>query len=118
MGRLVAALSKEKKLSGRYGCCYHLPLTYVWLPCLQIKSCYDDDGELKSAAELIKLSLDEASMLASLYQTIPAATNLGRSWSSVGERQSPTYQQLPLPKRAETFNGFDQDQIKSPGRLD
>ncbi|XP_067932612.1 rho guanine nucleotide exchange factor 2-like isoform X3 [Watersipora subatra] len=78
-----------------------------------IKSSYDDDGELKSASELIKLSLDEASMLASLYQTLPAATNLGRSWSSVGERHSPTYQQLPLPKRAETFNGFDQE-IKSP----
>ena len=54
-------------------------------------------------------------MLASLYQTVPAGTNLSRSWSSVGERQSPTYQQLPLPKRAETFNGFDQD-AKTPGK--
>ena len=83
---------------------------------IQIKSCYDDEGELRSAAELIRLSIDEASNLASLYQTIPPSTNLGRSWSSVGERQSPTYQQLPLPKRAETFNGFDQDQVKSPGK--
>ncbi len=35
------------------------------------------------------------------------STNLSRSVSSAGEHESSTYQAPPLPKRAETFSGFE-----------
>lgn len=43
-------------------------------------------------------------MASSLYAS---GTNLSRSVSSVGEHQSETYVSPTLPKRAETFGGFD-----------
>lgn len=46
-----------------------------------------------------------ASRLASNLYT--SGTNLSRSVSSAGERQSETYVSPLLPKRAETFGGFD-----------
>lgn len=50
-------------------------------------------------------AVQEVSQLASsLYTT---GTNLSRSVSSVGEHQSDTYVSPILPKRAETFGGFD-----------
>ena len=50
--------------------------------------------------------MQEASRLASsLYSS---GNNLSRSASSVGERQSQTFSIPMLPKRAETFSGFDQ----------
>ena len=52
------------------------------------------------------MSLQEASRLASsLYSS---GNNLSRSASSVGERQSQALTIPLLPKRAETFSGFDQ----------
>lgn len=49
--------------------------------------------------------LQEVSQLASsLYTT---GTNLSRSVSSAGEHQSDNYVSPILPKRAETFGGFD-----------
>ncbi|XP_014274451.1 rho guanine nucleotide exchange factor 2 isoform X3 [Halyomorpha halys] len=50
----------------------------------------------------------------SLYAS---ATNLSRSASSVGERQSETYISPTLPKRAETFGGFDNQASVSRGAL-
>ena len=51
-------------------------------------------------------SFQEASRLASsLYSS---NSHLSRSASSVGERQSQTFSIPLLPKRAETFSGFDQ----------
>ena len=44
-------------------------------------------------------------MASSLYSS---SNNLSRSASSVGERQSQTFTIPLLPKRAETFSGFDQ----------
>lgn len=43
-------------------------------------------------------------LASSLYTT---GTNLSRSVSSAGEHQSDTYVSPILPKRAETFGGFD-----------
>lgn len=43
-------------------------------------------------------------MASSLYTT---GTNLSRSVSSAGEHQSEAYVSPILPKRAETFGGFD-----------
>lgn len=55
--------------------------------------------------------MQEVSQLASsLYAS---GTNLSRSVSSVGERQSDAYVSPTLPKRAETFGGFDNNQIPS-----
>uniref|UniRef100_T1IKF7 DH domain-containing protein n=1 Tax=Strigamia maritima TaxID=126957 RepID=T1IKF7_STRMM len=55
--------------------------------------------------ELLLTALQEATRLASsLYSE---GTNLSRSVSSVGEHQSETYVSPILPKRAETFGGFD-----------
>lgn len=47
-------------------------------------------------------------MASSLYAS---GTNLSRSVSSVGERQSEAYVSPTLPKRAETFGGFDNNQV-------
>ena len=48
-------------------------------------------------------------MASSLYAT---GTNLSRSVSSAGEHQSDTYVSPILPKRAETFGGFDNQAVK------
>ncbi|XP_042904190.1 rho guanine nucleotide exchange factor 28 isoform X3 [Parasteatoda tepidariorum] len=55
--------------------------------------------------ELISSAITSASRLASNLYT--SGTNLSRSVSSAGERQSETYVSPLLPKRAETFGGFD-----------
>lgn len=55
--------------------------------------------------ELMLAALNNASRLASsLYAS---GTNLSRSVSSAGEHQSETFISPQLPKRAETFGGFD-----------
>ncbi|XP_023217432.1 A-kinase anchor protein 13-like isoform X3 [Centruroides sculpturatus] len=55
--------------------------------------------------ELMLAALSNASRLASsLYAS---GTNLSRSVSSAGEHQSETFISPQLPKRAETFGGFD-----------
>ncbi|XP_030746560.1 rho guanine nucleotide exchange factor 2-like isoform X2 [Sitophilus oryzae] len=54
-------------------------------------------------------AVQEVNQLASsLYAT---GTNLSRSVSSAGEHQSETYVSPILPKRAETFGGFDNNQV-------
>ncbi|XP_066155730.1 rho guanine nucleotide exchange factor 18 isoform X2 [Euwallacea fornicatus] len=63
-------------------------------------------------------AVQEVSQLASsLYAT---GTSLSRSVSSAGEHQSDTYVSPILPKRAETFGGFDNNQqgsmLKSQGK--
>ncbi|XP_055938422.1 rho guanine nucleotide exchange factor 28-like isoform X4 [Argiope bruennichi] len=59
----------------------------------------------KESKELISSAINSASRLASNLYT--SGTNLSRSVSSAGERQSDTYVSPLLPKRAETFGGFD-----------
>ncbi|CAL1300029.1 unnamed protein product [Larinioides sclopetarius] len=59
----------------------------------------------KESKELISSAINCASRLASNLYT--SGTNLSRSVSSAGERQSDTYVSPLLPKRAETFGGFD-----------
>ncbi|KAK2718344.1 hypothetical protein QYM36_005602 [Artemia franciscana] len=56
--------------------------------------------------ETLLTTLKEATKLASaLYST--GCTSLSRSVSSAGERTSEAYQNPVLPRRAETFGGFD-----------
>ena len=55
-------------------------------------------------------AVQETSRLASSIYSSGSNSNLARSVSSVGERQSAAYTSPILPKRAETFGGFDQQQ--------
>ncbi|XP_074037306.1 rho guanine nucleotide exchange factor 18 cysts isoform X3 [Leptinotarsa decemlineata] len=54
--------------------------------------------------EVLRAVQEVSQLASSLYTT---GTNLSRSVSSAGEHQSDTYVSPILPKRAETFGGFD-----------
>lgn len=57
--------------------------------------------------QLLKALQDASRFAGSLYSS---GSNLHRSVSSAGERQSLAYSLPSLPKRAETFGGYDQTQ--------
>lgn len=54
------------------------------------------------------IAVQDISQLASSLYTAATGLPLSRSFSSVGERQSDLYISPTLPKRAETFGGFDE----------
>lgn len=54
------------------------------------------------------LAVQDISQLASSLYTAATGLPLSRSFSSVGERQSDMFISPTLPKRAETFGGFDE----------
>ena len=59
--------------------------------------------------------MQEASRLASsIYSSV---TNLSRSVSSAGEKHSTVYASPSLPRRAETFSGFDKDQASQKPKI-
>ncbi|XP_054279127.1 A-kinase anchor protein 13-like [Macrosteles quadrilineatus] len=73
-----------------------------------------DDMDLQHMWKEVLSAVRKVNQLASsLYAS---GTNLSRSVSSVGEHQSETYVSPTLPKRAETFGGFD-NANKDPGAL-
>ncbi|XP_050403931.2 rho guanine nucleotide exchange factor 28 isoform X3 [Patella vulgata] len=55
--------------------------------------------------EVLQAAILEASRLTTILQG--SGTHLSRSVSSVGEHVSHSYVAMPMPKRAETFAGFD-----------
>ncbi|KAH9520222.1 A-kinase anchor protein 13, partial [Bulinus truncatus] len=55
--------------------------------------------------EIVHAAMQEASRLTTILQG--SGTQLSRSVSSVGEHHSNTFVATPVPKRAETFAGFD-----------
>ncbi|XP_059175361.1 A-kinase anchor protein 13-like isoform X4 [Physella acuta] len=55
--------------------------------------------------EIVQAAMQEASRLTTILQG--SGTQLSRSVSSVGEHHSNTFVATPVPKRAETFAGFD-----------
>ncbi|XP_055877547.1 A-kinase anchor protein 13-like isoform X5 [Biomphalaria glabrata] len=55
--------------------------------------------------EIVHAAMQEASHLTTILQG--SGTQLSRSVSSVGEHHSNTFVATPVPKRAETFAGFD-----------
>ncbi|KAL0278807.1 UNVERIFIED_CONTAM: hypothetical protein PYX00_000509 [Menopon gallinae] len=68
-----------------------------------------EDADTGSVWKKVIGAVQEVNELAnSLYAS---GTNLSRSVSSVGERQSDAYISPTLPKRAETFGGFDNTQV-------
>jgi A-kinase anchor protein 18 len=58
------------------------------------------------------IAVQDISQLASSLYTAATGLPLSRSFSSVGERQSELYISPTLPKRAETFGGFDERRSK------
>ena len=64
------------------------------------------DGEREGVTrEQVLAEVQEATKLAS--SLFSSGANLGRSGSSVGEHQTQGYESPGLPRRAETFGGFD-----------
>lgn len=61
----------------------------------------------------VLVTVQEISQLASSLYTAATGLPLSRSCSSVGERQSEVYISPTLPKRAETFGGFDERRNKA-----
>ncbi|CAG5134043.1 unnamed protein product, partial [Candidula unifasciata] len=57
------------------------------------------------SVEIVHAAMQEASRLTTILQG--SGTQLSRSVSSVGEHHSNTFIATPIPKRAETFAGFD-----------
>merc|ERR1719189_1333377 len=63
--------------------------------------------ETDLSKEKLLATVQEASRLASsIYSSV---TNLSRSVSSAGEKHSNVYSSPSLPRRAETFSGFDKE---------
>lgn len=60
------------------------------------------------------MTVQEISHIASTLYSAATGLPLSRSFSSVGERQSESYISPILPKRAETFGGFDEKRSKGP----
>lgn len=74
----------------------------------QQKAAASEIGEVSK--EQLLMSVQEASRLASsIYSSV---TGLSRSVSSAGEKHSNVYSSPSLPRRAETFSGFDQAKAK------
>lgn len=59
------------------------------------------------------IAIQDISQLASSLYTAATGLPLSRSFSSVGERQSELFISPTLPKRAETFGGFDERRNKA-----
>ncbi|CRL03266.1 CLUMA_CG016484, isoform C [Clunio marinus] len=59
------------------------------------------------------IAVQDISQLASSLYTAATGLPFSRSFSSVGERQSELYISPTLPKRAETFGGFDERRNKA-----
>ncbi|XP_005091096.2 uncharacterized protein LOC101851784 [Aplysia californica] len=60
---------------------------------------------VNESIEIVQAAMEEASKLTTFLQV--SGTALSRSVSSVGEHHSSSFVATPVPKRAETFAGFD-----------
>lgn len=67
-----------------------------------------DDCDNVEIWRRVLTTIHDVSMLASSLYTAATGLQFARSFSSVGERQSELYVSPTLPKRAETFGGFDE----------
>ncbi|XP_039438465.1 A-kinase anchor protein 13 isoform X2 [Culex pipiens pallens] len=71
-----------------------------------------DDCDTIEIWKRVLNTIQEISTLAASLYTAATGLPLSRSCSSVGERQSEVYISPTLPKRAETFGGFDERRSK------
>lgn len=88
LGEMMEVVGKEEVME---------PVQYLQL--------MEDPHESSDARDMLLAAVQEASRLASTLYV--SGTNLSRSISSAGEHQSDAYISPILPKRAETFGGFD-----------
>jgi A-kinase anchor protein 18 len=72
----------------------------------------NDDCDTIEIWRRVLTTVQEISCLASNLYTAATGLPLARSISSAGERQSDMYISPTLPKRAETFGGFDERRNK------
>ncbi|XP_022086949.1 A-kinase anchor protein 13-like [Acanthaster planci] len=68
----------------------------------------DSDAQMQEAKQILLAAIAEAHRLTTAVYS--AGVGLTRSASSAGERESGLFQAPALPKRAETFGGFDKQQ--------
>ncbi|XP_071793867.1 rho guanine nucleotide exchange factor 28-like isoform X2 [Asterias amurensis] len=68
----------------------------------------DNDCQMQEARQILLAAIAEAHRLTAVVYS--AGAGLTRSASSAGERESGLFQVHSLPKRAETFGGFDKQQ--------
>lgn len=76
------------------------------------KDLINDECDSIEIWKRVLLTVQEISQLASCLYTAATGLPLSRSCSSVGERQSDLFTSPTLPKRAETFGGFDERRNK------
>lgn len=77
------------------------------------KDLVTDDCDTVEIWKRVLYTVQEISHLASTLYSAATGIPLSRSFSSVGERQSDAYISPILPKRAETFGGFDERRSKN-----
>ncbi|XP_055839935.1 rho guanine nucleotide exchange factor 18 isoform X4 [Episyrphus balteatus] len=73
----------------------------------------NDDCDTIEIWKRVLNTVQEIYLLASTLYTAATGLSVSRSTSSVGEKQSDAYASPILPKRAETFGGFDEKRSKS-----
>ncbi|XP_055919237.1 rho guanine nucleotide exchange factor 18 isoform X4 [Eupeodes corollae] len=73
----------------------------------------NDDCDTIEIWKRVLNTVQEIYLLASTLYTAATGLSVSRSTSSVGEKQSEAYASPILPKRAETFGGFDEKRSKS-----
>lgn len=78
------------------------------------KDLITDDCDTVEIWKRVIMTVQEISHIASTLYSAATGLPLSRSFSSVGERQSESYISPILPKRAETFGGFDEKRSKGP----
>ncbi|XP_067666844.1 rho guanine nucleotide exchange factor 28-like isoform X4 [Haliotis asinina] len=74
-----------------------------------------EEASGSESLEVLQAAMHEASRLATILQG--SGTHLSRSVSSVGEHVSNSFVAMPVPKRAETFAGFDSSHDVPKGGL-
>ncbi|XP_055379547.1 rho guanine nucleotide exchange factor 18 isoform X2 [Condylostylus longicornis] len=75
------------------------------------KDLITDDCDTVEIWKRVLNTVQEISQLAATLYTAATGLPVSRSVSSVGEKQSDTYSSPTLPKRAETFGGFDDRRV-------
>ncbi|XP_029726405.2 rho guanine nucleotide exchange factor 18 isoform X5 [Aedes albopictus] len=80
--------------------------------CGSYRDLVSDDCDTIEIWKRVLHTIREISNLAASLYTAATGLPLSRSCSSVGERQSEVYISPTLPKRAETFGGFDERRSK------
>ncbi|XP_064607834.1 A-kinase anchor protein 13-like isoform X2 [Liolophura sinensis] len=84
-------------------------------PMLKLRQ--NEKVEQQEVGDVLQAAIQEASRLTVMLQSGNGPTNLSRSVSSAGEHVSASYMTPPVPKRAETFAGFDSHDVPKVGVL-